>query len=145
MATLTTSQTVTFPAEPGEEPVSVTAAVMSIQRREENGVYGRMVGLDARLHVTLPGDTAPHSYFLSRLVDERDWVQDALFGPTGYPHFSDGFGARYTKLTGIAPELEALLDQAALQLGLAEQIGPDLPLVLAAAAAPAVTDGQAGA
>jgi hypothetical protein len=46
-------------------------------------------------------------------------------------------------------ELEALLDQAAITLGLAEQIGPDTPLVLAAATepatAPAVIDGKAGA
>jgi hypothetical protein len=117
---------------------------MYVQRREDTIVFGPVIGLEARLHVTYPGDTKPYCYFLSRLIDEPDWVQDAKITPNGFPVISHGFGARYTIPTGIARELETLLDQAALRLGLAEQIGPDTPLVLAAAAAPAATDGQAG-
>lgn len=116
----------------GEELPAVTAAVVSVERREENGVYGPMAGLDARLDVQFPDDARPHSYFLSRLVEEPHWVQDAHFGPTGFPHFSNGFGARYLKLRGIHPALEALLDEAARTRGLAAAIGPDIPLTLAA-------------
>lgn len=114
----------------GEELSTVTATVVSVEHREENGIYGPMVGLDAQLHVLFAGDTDPHSYFLSRLVEEEYWVQDAHFGPSSFPHFSNGFGARYLKLRGIHPALEALLDEAARARGLAAEIGPDIPLVL---------------
>lgn len=113
--------------------LSVTATVVNVERREENGIYGRMIGLDARLDVLFADDTQPHSYFLSRLVDEPFWVQDAHFGPNSFPHFSHGFGARYLRLRGIHPALEALLDEAARTRGLADEIGPDIPLVLPAA------------
>ncbi|MGW4527801.1 hypothetical protein [Amycolatopsis sp. NPDC004378] len=116
----------------GEELSTVTATVVSVEHREENGIYGPMVGLDARLHVLFSDDTQPHSYFLSRLLEEEYWVQDAHFGPTSFPHFSHGFGARYLKLRGIHPALEALLDEAARTRGLATAIGPDIPLTLAA-------------
>jgi len=116
----------------GDDPVTVTATVLDIKHSEEIGVHGRLVGLEARLHVLFPGAGDPHSYFLSRLVDEPFWVQDAHFGPGGFPHFSHGFGARYLKLRGIHPALEALLDEAALDRGLAAEIGPDIPLVLPA-------------
>lgn len=141
--TTATSHTVTFPADPGEEPTIVTATVERVERREENGVYGPMVGLDAQLKVLFPGAEAPESYFLSRLVDETWWVQDAHIGSSGFPDFSHGFGARYLRLKGIAAELEVLLDQVARDLGLVTAIGPDVPLVLAAPAVePADDDGQ---
>lgn len=114
----------------GEELATVTATVVSLKQRQETGIYGRMVGLDAHLDVLFPGDAGPHSYFLSRLVKEPFWVQDAHFGPNGFPHFSNGFGARYLKVRRIHPALAALLDEAARALGLAARIGPDVPLVL---------------
>ncbi|WNV83124.1 hypothetical protein [Umezawaea sp. Da 62-37] len=114
----------------GDNPATVTATVLTIEHREEIGVLGRMVGLDAHLHLLMPGATKPHSYFLSRLVGEPHWVQDAHFGPNGYPTFSHGFGARYLKLTGIHTALEAILDEAATARNLATEIGPDIPLAL---------------
>jgi hypothetical protein len=129
--TTTASQTVTLAGEPGEDPLTITAAVVRVERKEETDFLGSRIGLDAHLQLTFPGDEHPHAFFLSRLVDEPCWVLDAHFGPNGYPHFSNGFGARYLKLRGIAAELEALLDQAACGLGLVEAIGPGVPLVLA--------------
>lgn len=116
----------------GDDPVTVTATVVDITHKEEIGVFGRMVGLDAHLQVLFPSAGKPHSYSLSRLVDEPFWVQDAHFGPNCFPYFSHGFGARYLKLRGIHPALEALLDEAALARDLAAEIGPDIPLVLPA-------------
>lgn len=112
------------------EPMTVTAAVLTVEHRSETGIHGRMIGLEAHLRVLLPGATAPDGYFLSRLVGEPWWVQDSHFGPTGFPYFSHGFGARYMTLRGIDPALEALLDEAARTRGLAAEIGPDTPLVL---------------
>jgi hypothetical protein len=123
--------TVTLTDASGKHPMTVTAVVARVARRQENGVYGPMVGLEAQLHLTFPGEKQPDSYHLSRLVDEPHWVQDAHFGPGSVPYFCHGFGARYTKLRGVVPELEALLDQAAREQGLVEAIGPDVPLVLA--------------
>jgi hypothetical protein len=137
--TSTPRQNVTLAGEPGDEPLSVTATVEHVTRRQENGIYGRMVGLDALLHLLYPGDKRPHSYCLSRLVDEPCWVQDAHFGPTGFPHFSNGFGARYLKLRGIHPALEALLDEVTRAHGLAVEIGPGIPLILTATS-PATSD-----
>ncbi|MDA3644363.1 hypothetical protein LZ318_30875 [Saccharopolyspora indica] len=126
-----TSQRVTLAAQPGEEPVTVTATVVKVERRAETSFVGRLVGLDAHLDVLFPSSDQPDTYFLSRLYGEPCWVQDAHFGPNGFPYFSNGFGARYLKMTGIALELEALLDQAALERRLVKEIGPEVPLVLA--------------
>ncbi|SRR6266571_135426 len=143
------NQTVAIAGEPGQDPLIVTASVISVVSQEAHGVYGRIVGLDARLHVTFAGRAEPHVYHLSRLVGEEFWAQDAHFRPGSYPHFVHGFGSRTVQVRYTPVELEALLDQAAITLGLAEQIGPDTPLVLAAATqpatAPAVVHGQAGA
>lgn len=124
----------------GDDPVTVTATVVRVERRDEPGIFGRMIGLDATLHVLFPGDSDPDSLSLSRLVGEPFWLQDAHFGPNGFPHFSHGFGSRCVKKHGIPPELEALLDEAARARGLAAEIGPDIPLTLAA---PATSGGHA--
>jgi len=58
--TSTSRQNVTLAGEPGDEPLSVTATVEHVTRRQENGIYGRMVGLDALLHLLYPGDKRPH-------------------------------------------------------------------------------------
>lgn len=89
-----------------------------------------MIGLDAHLRVRFAGATAPDGSFLFRLVGESWWVQDAHFGPTGFPYLSCGFGARYMTPRGIGPAVEVLLDEAARTRGLAAEIGPDIPLVL---------------
>lgn len=122
--------TVTLAGNPGEQPVTVVASVVHLQIREESSFLGRMLGIEAQLDVLFPGDNRPHTYYLSRLVGEPCWVQDAHFGPNNFPYFSNGFGARYLKLTGIARELELLLDQAARGRGLVDEIGPKVPLVL---------------
>jgi hypothetical protein len=124
----------TVTLDPGDDqtPLTVTAAVITIERKEEpDFLAGVRLGLYAQLDVTVPPGTRPHSYFLSRLVAESEWVVDALFGPNGYPHFSNGFGARYLRLRGIAPELADLLDHEAHSRGLAKAIGLDVPLTLA--------------
>lgn len=128
----TASQTITVGAEDGETLLTVAATVVCVECREEPDVFsGVRLGLSAQLEVTVPPDTRPHTYFLSRLVGESEWVVDALFAPNGYPHFSHGFGARYLRLRGIAPQLEDLLDQNARDRGLAAAIGREVPLVLA--------------
>ncbi|HEV7625703.1 MAG TPA: hypothetical protein VGO89_04340 [Streptomyces sp.] len=115
----------------GERPQTVTATVVSIERHEESGVFGAMVGLEAVLHVVFPGYEKPNTYVLSRLVDESAWVLDARFGANGFPFFSHGFGSRCTVLSGVHKVLGALLDEAARKLGLVAAIGDDVPLVLA--------------
>ncbi|WP_406690344.1 hypothetical protein REH65_31235 [Saccharopolyspora sp. ID03-671] len=115
---------VTLDGNPGEQPVTVCATVPNLQRREETSFLGRVVGLEAQLDVLFPGDNRPHTYYLSRLVGEPCWVQDAHFGPNNFPYFSNGFGARYLKLTGVAPGLERLLDQAARGRGLVDEDRP---------------------
>ncbi|GAB3162125.1 hypothetical protein GCM10027258_80520 [Amycolatopsis stemonae] len=120
----------------GDTPVTVTASVVSVERRDEPGIFGPMVGLDAQLAVVLPGRTEPNTYFLSRLVGEQCWMQDAVFGANGYPGFSHGFGSRCVQKQGIVAELEALLDEAARTRGLVAEIGPDIPLTLATPAEP---------
>lgn len=124
------SQRVTLATNP-EQPVTVTATVVKVEHREDTGILGPRIGLDAWLDVTFPGDHHPHTHNLSRLVDEPCWLLDAYFSPAGLPGISHGFGAREVNKQGIVPELEALLDQAALQHGLASAIGPGVPLVLA--------------
>lgn len=115
----------------GEEGTAVTATVTSVQRRENDGVYGHIIGLEAHLQLVFPDNDQPYTYVMSRLVDEPYWVIDGLFGPNSFPHFNNGFGARYLKLRGVARELEALLDEAARRQGLVRASAPNTPLVLA--------------
>lgn len=138
----TVSQPIVLAAdEDGETPLTVAATVVCVERREEpDFLGGSRVGLSAQLHITIPPDTRPHSYFLSRLIGESAWVIDALFGSNGYPHFSHGFGARYLRLRGIAPELEDLLDQNARDQGLVHAIGREVPLLLAEVSADSAGD-----
>ncbi|MFI6029493.1 hypothetical protein [Amycolatopsis magusensis] len=125
----------------GDDPVTVTATVVSVERRDEPGIFGPMIGLDAQLEIVLPGRAEPHTYFLSRLVGEHRWMQDAYFGGNGYPGFSHGFGSRCVQKQGVVLEVEALLDEAARIRALATEIGPGIPLTLADA--PADAGGQA--
>lgn len=130
------SEHVTVASGDGEPPITVTAAVVRLERKEANGVFGPMVGLEAQLTVKYADDEDADTYLLSRLVGETAWVQDAHFLPNGFPDFSHGFGARYTKLKGICEELEDVLDRAARDRGLVTQIGLDVPLELPALSAP---------
>jgi hypothetical protein len=124
----------------GDDPVTVTATVVSVERRDEPGIFDRMIGLDAILHIQFHGDSHLDSVMLSRLVEEPYWLQDAHFGPNGFPDFAHGFGSRCVKKHGIPPELESLLDEAARTRGLAAEIGPDIPLTLADVPADAGSD-----
>jgi hypothetical protein len=130
---------VTLGANGAAEQTTVTATVVHIQRRDETSFFGPAVGLEGQLEILTVGAKRTGCYFVSRLVDEPYWVIDAHFAANGAPIFSHGFGARYTKLTGLHPALEALLDEAARDRGLAAEIGPEVPLVLASTA----TDAEA--
>ncbi|SDD55757.1 hypothetical protein [Actinokineospora iranica] len=125
------TRTVEIPDETGQA-WPVAASVVTIAREERNDIFGRVVGLNAQLHLLLPGAPQPEVYFLSRLVGERHWAQDAHFGPEGQPYFVHGFGSRVTRKRGIHLALEAVLDDAAIQRDLVTDIGLDTPLVLAA-------------
>jgi hypothetical protein len=129
-ATILSRELMLTDPDTGEELSRVSAIVVSVERREESGIFGDVVGLDARLDVRVGDDAQPHRYFVSRLLDEPHWVQDAHLWPNGRLDFSNGFGARYLKLHGLHPGLEALVDEAACSLGLAGEIGPDIPLAL---------------
>lgn len=127
LATITvTVVTVVRKEEPG-----VLAGLASMSQKEANPRYGWLIGLEAQMQVTLANADQPHTYFLSRLAGERNWLQDAHFFPNGAVGFSHGFGAREVTKWGIGNELEALLDEAARQLGLVAEIGSEIPLVLA--------------
>ncbi|MDT7784998.1 MAG: hypothetical protein QOF58_3417 [Pseudonocardiales bacterium] len=132
----------------GEELATIAATVVKVVRKEERGVlaylasarqkeadprFGWLIGLEAQLQVATADKPAPDTYFLSRLVDEPYWLLDGHFGPNGVPRFSHSFGERYLNKQRIHTALEALLDEAVRTLGLAAEIGPDIPLVLAAA------------
>ena len=86
---------------------------------------------NAQLLVTAQGATAPTSYHLSMLVGECDWVIDARFGPDCSRFWSGGFGARYTAPKGAPEEFAEVVDREAVAAGLVEQIGRQIPLVLA--------------
>ncbi|UUV32128.1 hypothetical protein NQK81_01385 [Amycolatopsis roodepoortensis] len=121
---------------PEGAPITVTATVLSVDRRSEAGVFGPMVGLEAHLHVLFPGDTTPDTLFLSRLAEESWWLQDAHFS-NGLPHFSHGFGSRTVRKHGVPTELDELLCEAARARGLVTEIGPGIPLALATSSTPA--------
>lgn len=123
-----TPETITLDA--GDDAITVSATVTSMQRRAEPGIFGAMVGLDAHLTITFTAPDDSRSYGLSRLRGETCWIIDAEFGPNCMPRYVHGFGARYLKLKAIAPELADLLDREARRRGLAEVIGRDIPLVL---------------
>lgn len=111
-------------------PITVTATVITVERKQERGIFGVLLGLSAHLHVAFRSGERPHSYFLSRLVGEQDWIIDEHFGPNSQPYYSHGFGARYLRVHAIAPELADLLDEHARRRGLAPTIGRDVPLTL---------------
>ncbi|RAS59482.1 hypothetical protein C8D87_11494 [Lentzea atacamensis] len=136
----------------GDELATVTATVVSVVRKEEPGVltylasarqkeanprYGWMIGLEAHLQIATASNPKPHSYFLSRLVDEPYWLQDAHFGPNGSVDFSHGFGDRTVNKKTINQELQALLNEAARTLGFVDEIGTGAPLVLTASSSDA--------
>jgi hypothetical protein len=125
-----TSSPETITLDAGDDAVTVTATVTSMQRRTELGIVGTLVGLDAHLTITFTAPDASRSYSLSRLRGETHWIIDAEFGPLSMPRYVHGFGARYLKLKAIAPELADLLDREACRLGLAQAIGRNIPLVL---------------
>jgi hypothetical protein len=127
LATITaTVVTVVRKEEPG-----ILAGLASMSQKETNPRHGWLIGLEAQLQVAIANAHEPHTYFLSRLVGEQNWLQDAHFFPNGTVGFSHGFGARYLTKWGIGSELEALLDEAARLLGLVAEIGAEIPLVLA--------------
>lgn len=138
------SRTITLAGEDGQPPFTVTATVVTVERRSEpSPLAGVRLGLYAQLDVTVAPDTQPrsYSYFLSRLVGETTWIIDALFGPNGYPHFIHGFGARYLQLRVLAVTLADLLDEQARDRGLVQTTGRDVPLILAEpTTAPAVDE-----
>lgn len=121
---MATTNAVAVQIKHGDEMTIIEVVVSDIKIHEENGVLGEAVGLYAHL------DVAGKAYFLSRLVGEKYWVVDALFGANGYPHWSHGFGARYLKPQVIASEMGDVLDQIAHALELASDIGRSVPLVL---------------
>ncbi|MFD7972978.1 hypothetical protein [Streptomyces clavifer] len=111
-----------------------TLLLTELNKRTES--YGALLGgdrtgLEAQVTVLEPGQDKGNTFFLSRLVGEGDWVIDAKFGPNSFPHWSHGFGARYTKLRGLLPEFGDVLDDAARERKLAAAIGRDVPLELA--------------
>jgi hypothetical protein len=114
------------------EPATVHATVVTVERREEPSIFGGAnVGLYAQLDVTVAPGQRPHTFILSRLVGEREWIVDAQFTANGFPVHSNGFGARYLRVRAVAEELGALLDQEARDRGVVDEIGPDLPLAFA--------------
>lgn len=125
------STTITLAVKNDKNSLTVQVAVVAVVRKQEPGVLAIRLGLHAQLDITVPGGTDPHRYFVSRLVGERFWLQDAHLWPHGYPHFSHGFGSRCAKKYGIPAEVAALLDQEALRLGLVAALGPHVPLALA--------------
>lgn len=125
------TEAVTVEVSQDGETFTLTAAVPAMERREERDFFGDRIGLDATLELTTrPGDR-PTTFGLSRLVGEEEWIIDSKFGPTGFPHWSHGFGARYLRLKTVLPEVADVLDTAARDRGLAQEIGRGIPLALA--------------
>lgn len=122
---------VTLPGDDGA-PVTATVTVRTVAVRRENDFLGERVGLFAHLEIAVAPDTEPHTYFVSRLVDEPYWVTDDLFRPNGYPVFVHGFGCRYVKARGLPAEVTAPADDYARAIGMVEAIGEGVPLVLSA-------------
>lgn len=123
------AEPITITVQVEEETATVTLTVRSIERREERDAFGHKDGLEAQLAVELSPGERPTTFFLSRLAQETEWIIDAKFGANGFPHFSNGFGARYLRLKTPLPEIGDVLDQAARDRGLVEQIGRDVPLI----------------
>ncbi|MFJ5120882.1 hypothetical protein [Kitasatospora sp. NPDC088548] len=109
---------------------TVFVAVVKVERREESGIFGPVVGLDAHLRATTAPQAEPQSMFYSRLAGETRWTADAHFGPNGFPHFSHGFGSLITRARVLTREIAALVDSEALRAGLVEAIDQENPLVL---------------
>ncbi|QKV90377.1 hypothetical protein HUT19_41150 [Streptomyces sp. NA02950] len=108
---------------------TLTLTLHSMERRLDRGVLGDVDGIEAHLKLASAASEKPSTLFLSRLAGEKQWVIDAKFGANGFPHFCHGFGARYLRCTAVVDEIGDVLDQAARDRGLAEQIGRDIPLV----------------
>ena len=58
------------------------------------------------------------SLHVSRYPDEAHWVADAIFTGSGFPHFSNGLGARCTGLRTLDSETAAMVDAAVAAAGL---------------------------
>ncbi|MGW1053035.1 hypothetical protein [Streptomyces sp. NPDC002521] len=108
-----------------------TVTVAEMEWREETNELGTMRGLFAKLTMPQQEGEQPTTYFLSRLVGERQWVIDAKFGAAAFPHYSHGFGTRLTARRTLIEPVEALLDATTRALGLALQIDPGVPLAWA--------------
>ncbi|MFJ8888140.1 hypothetical protein ACIRJR_32725 [Streptomyces sp. NPDC102402] len=106
--------------------------VLLMTQREGRSVLGHVVGLYTKLELNTVDRDAPVTYFLSRLQGEVKWVIDAKFGSDGYPHYAHGFGERTSVTRTIVKPVARVLDDLALALGLAEAVGENVPLVLAA-------------
>jgi len=108
-----------------------TVTIPTMEHHQEPGIIRPAVGLYAILRVTGDQNTRPASYHLSMLVGETDWTVDAKFGTGSFPHWSNGFGARYLKTKTMPDEFAQVLDRAAHAAGLVQQIGRQTPLILA--------------
>lgn len=105
--------------------------VSLIAQRQGRTSLGYVVGLYVKLELNVDGRDESVAYFLSRLEGERRWVIDAKFGSDGYPHYVHGFGERTSATRTIIKPVARILDDLARTLGLAEDIGERVPLVLA--------------
>jgi hypothetical protein len=118
--------------EHDKDSLTVFASVHDLERRRTHGVLrGSRAGLYARLDVSLNCGARPIVHHMSRLEGEPAWVVDGMFAANGMPRHVNGFGARCLTVRGVAPQLDELLSQAARAQGLAAEIGPGVPLVLA--------------
>ncbi|MFE9306022.1 hypothetical protein [Streptomyces sp. NPDC006856] len=116
----------------GADARILRVTVSLIAQREGHSALGHVVGLYTKLELNADGMDAPATYFLSRLQGEKKWVIDAKFGSDGYPHYAHGYGERTSATRTIANPVARVLDDLALSLGLAEDIGESVPLVIAA-------------
>ncbi|MEU9939112.1 hypothetical protein [Streptomyces lavendulae] len=60
------------------------------------------------------------------------WAIDAKFGPDGYPYYVHAFGERLSAVRTVIKAVAHILDDLARAQGLVENIGEQVPLVLAA-------------
>ncbi|MCX5303185.1 hypothetical protein OG304_06920 [Streptomyces sp. NBC_00160] len=110
----------------------LSVTVTSMVRRDELTVFGPAVGLRVSLEIAAAGTGEPVTYFLSRLEGERVWAIDAKFGPDGYPYYVHAFGERLSAVRSVIKAVAHILDDLARFQGLVENIGEQVPLVLAA-------------